>query len=59
MIWNFQDENSSSLINITKSYNTKTTKLDFDSIYTIIEIFLYIIDTKKRNDAIIQITHKV
>ena len=43
-------------MNINKMKNIK---LNYDAIYTVIEILIYVVDTKKRNDAIIQVSHKV
>ncbi|OUM64453.1 hypothetical protein PIROE2DRAFT_8760 [Piromyces sp. E2] len=57
------DENSTSQTNnINKDNNNNISKnayFDFDSVYTIIEIFIYLIDTRKRNDAIMEMAHKV
>ncbi|ORX87804.1 hypothetical protein BCR32DRAFT_124437 [Anaeromyces robustus] len=36
----------------------KNIKIDYDSLYIIIEIFIYLTDSKKRNDSIVQIAHK-
>ncbi|ORX55288.1 hypothetical protein BCR36DRAFT_346952 [Piromyces finnis] len=55
------DEKSTSTLTITKPNtcdNIEKLKLDFDSIYVIIEIFLYIIDTRRKKDAIMQMANK-
>ncbi|KAG4097043.1 hypothetical protein H8356DRAFT_1677701 [Neocallimastix lanati (nom. inval.)] len=55
------NENNSLSVTTTESMNInkmKNIKLNYDAIYTVIEILIYVVDTKKRNDAIIQVSHK-